>query len=213
MTAVSSFRPFDQDPSGEFTRNQLAAFQSWDKAFERIFFLNGFEPALDSHKTVFIPAEAYPPIIQLIEVAATQPGWSALINADIVISPHLPIVEAKLKARKATCAASWRWTFDPAAGIKDAKVTDFGGDFFAAKQEVWARAYEMVDSRLRIGAQTWDAYMLSFFATFCTQGFYDITPSRTVFHPIHFSRRLGPCVNPNEIMTYGFATMPASRIT
>lgn len=212
MIFVSSFRPLDEDPSGEFTKNQLCAKESWEAVASRIFYLNSFEPRLDSRKTVFIPSEPYPPIMALMEVAASQPGWTALINADIWISPYLPVVEAKLNAKKATCAASWRWTFDPAVGIRDAKVVDFGGDFFAAKQEVWEQAYRMVDERLRIGAVFWDTALLSFFHTFHTASFWNITNSRVVFHPLHTGRKYGPGVDHNTVQTYGYPVMSSSHL-
>lgn len=216
MILVSSFRAFADDPDGSYRTNQLAAFRSWQKVATKIVFFNGFEPELDSPKTIFIPSERYPQILQLVEFCAAQTEWCALLNADIVLGAHFPLVEAKLKARHAQCASSWRYNFDPAVGIQSGVHDDNGLDFFAAVPSVWQKAYEMCDERLTISSGGWDQWCLSLFCTFFQQGFWNVTPSRVIFHPnaaAHGPRIHGPRAEIDTIQTYGWPQMASASIT
>lgn len=212
MILISSIRPFASDPDGTYQRNQLAAKASWDRVASRIIYFNVKEPALDSAKTVWIPSEDYPTILSLVELAAQQTEWTALINADIVLGANLPLVEAKLKARKAKCASSWRWNFDPAIGIQSGVHNDWGGDFFAAVPAVWQKAYEMIDDRLTIASGGWDQWTLSFFCTFYPADFWNLTNSRVIFHPIHHGRVHGPRVELDLVQTYQWPQMSENHI-
>lgn len=207
MILVSSIRQFSNDPTSEYQRNQLAAKKSWEKVATRIVYFSAREPALDSAKTVWIPSEEYPRILDLVEFATQQTEWCALINSDIILGANLPLVEAKLKARKAKCASSWRWNFDPAIGIQSGVHNDWGGDFFAAVPEVWQRCYEMIDERLCVGSTFWDCWMLSFFCTFYVSDFWNITNSRVVFHPNHGARIHGPRFVHDTVQIYGWPRM------
>lgn len=213
MIFISSVRQFDKDPSGEYQRNQLAAKASWERVATRIFYFNAREPALDSPKTVWIPADEYPRILDLCELAAQQNEWCAILNGDIVIGPGFPLVEAKLKARHATCASSWRYNFDPAVGIQGGVHDDNGLDFFAAVPAVWQKAYEMCDDRLHVSSTGWDCWCLSLFCTFFQQGFWDVTPSRVIFHPRHLGRIHGPRVELDLVQTYSWPQMASAKIT
>ncbi len=211
MIAVSSFRPWT-DPDGEYAVNQTAAFKSWKQHFETIVYLNDPQLELVSEKTVFMNSEPFPRIVDLAEVCVHHSGWSAIINADIVIGPNFPLAYSKLKSKKGCAAASWRYEFDPAFGITDARVVDNGLDFFAATQEIWQLVYLKCPEELRLGSQCWDTWMLSFFATFAMHGFFDITPSRVVHHPKHGSRCYGPPVDPSTIRIWSVPIMPNARI-
>lgn len=217
MILVTSARPFDQDPTGEYTRNQLAAKCSWERVADAIVYFNDFEPRLASPKTRFIPSEQFPRIMDMAEVCAMQPGWTAIVNSDIVLGPKFPIVEHKLKHKQATCAASWRYEFDPARGIESAASDrlphDNGVDFFAATQPVWKKIYEAVDERLRIGCIFWDTWLMSFFATFEMSHYWDISPARVIFHPRHDGRKYGPGPEDhNQIKIYSWPVFPDAKI-
>lgn len=212
MIAVSSFRAFDKDPTGEYRTNQLFANQSWQRNFTKIVYFNAFEPELNSAKTIFIPSPEYPQILSLIEFCAMQNEWCAILNADIVLGAGFPLVEAKLKARKATCASSWRYNFDPAIGISSGVHDDNGLDFFAAVPSVWQQAYELCDDRLVIGSTFWDCWMLSLFSTFHLSNFWNLTKSRVIFHPRHGSRIHGPRFVHDSVQIYGWPVMTPAHI-
>lgn len=217
MLIISSFRPFDQDPTGEYVRNQLAAKASWESMADAIVYFNEPEPRLASAKTRFISSDPFPRIMDITEVCAMQPGWTAIVNSDIVLGPKFPIVEQRLKLKQATCAASWRWEFDPARGIESAAKEriphDNGIDFFAATQPVWKKVYEAVDERLRIGCTFWDTWLMSFFTTFEVSHFWDISPARVIFHPRHDGRKYGPGPEDhNQIKIYSWPVFPDAKI-
>lgn len=213
MIFVSSARPFNQDPSGEYTRNQLAAKHSWDSVASAIVYFNDYEPKLANNKTWFINSEPYPRILDLCEFCACQNEWCAILNADIVIGSNFPSVEAKLKARKATCASSWRYNFDPAIGIQSGVKNDNGIDFFAATPEVWRIAYDLCQEQLRLGSGYWDGWMLSVFGTFAAAGFWNLTASRVIFHPNHNGRVHGPHFDITKIKIFQWPVMPYAEIT
>lgn len=205
MIFVSSLRNFT-DPASEYGRNQIAAFKSWSKVAEAIVYFNATpQPEMESPITCWLPSEEYPRIMDMAECCASQPGWSCIINADIVVTPHISSVEQKLKHRKAIAASSWRHTFDPARGLEPRQRTDNGLDFFMATPEFWRKVYAAIPESLRIGTQMWDQWMLAFFSMYAVSGFYDITPSRCICHPNHEGRKYGPFGGPVHI--HGWPTM------
>lgn len=213
MLFVTSCRPMGNNP--EYDRNQLAAKASWERYASACVYFNERQPQLASAKTWFVDAEPYPRIMDLCEFCASQSEWCAILNADIVIGPNFPSVEAKLKARKATCASSWRYNFDPAIGISSGAHNDNGIDFFAATPEVWAIAYDLCQEQLRLGSGYWDGWMLSVFGTFAPLGFYNLTPARVIYHPCdaaHGPRIHGPHFDITKIKIHQWPVMPAFQI-
>lgn len=212
MIFVSSCRPFDKDPTGEYSRNQLAAKASWERYAKSIVYFNDPQKQLKSPKTWFIDSEPYPKILDLLEFCIVQKEWCAILNADIVIGPKFPNVEARLNQRGATCAASWRYNFDPALGIDSGVHNDNGLDFFAATPEVWRIAYEICQEELRLGSGYWDGWMLSTFVTFANSGFWDISPSKVIYHPNHQGRIHGPHFDVTKIRIYSWPVMPSAKM-
>lgn len=182
--------------SPEYDRNQLAAWKSWHEVAEAIIYFNDPQPQLFSSITRFVPAEPYPRILNMVELMMSQPGWCALLNSDIILTPYFKAIEQKLYAKKAIAASSWRHEFDPAIGIEPRARVDNGLDFFAASPWVWANVYAEVNENLRLGAIQWDSWLLGFFSIKAAAGFYDITPSRCVAHPAHQGRCYGPAPAP-----------------
>lgn len=201
----------------EYDRNQLAAKASWEPLAEAIIYFNDPQWQLASWKTKFYPSESHPRILDMVAVAAEQPGWTALINADIVLGNKFPLVIQKLQNKKATAAASWRLEFDPARGIGSAAPErlphDNGLDIFLATQKTWHKVALAVDERLRHGSTYWDSWMLSFFATFECASYYDFTPSKVVFHPKHEGRAYGPGPSDhNSVKIWSWPVMSPAQI-
>lgn len=190
MIFVSSCRPLVKCDAA-YAKNQIDAWKSWQRVAQAVTYFNHPQPELASPITRFIPSEPFPRLIDLVELCADQDDWCAILNADIIITPRFLTVEAALKGRKAWCASSWRHEFDPARGIEPRERVDNGLDFFAARPEFWAKVYNDVPTTLRIGAQRWDTWMLSYFSVYGLSGFWDITPSRCVAHPKHGGREYG----------------------
>jgi hypothetical protein len=210
MIFVSSARPMGNDP--QYDRNQLAAKASWDKCASKIVYFNDIQPQLRSPKTWFVDAEPYPRILDILEFCMSQEEWCAILNADIVVGPNFPVVEAKLRSKNAMCASSWRYNFDPAIGISSGVHNDNGIDFFAATPEVWGRAYELCQEELRLGSGYWDGWMLSVFGTFFMLGFWNLTPARVIFHPNHSGRIHGPHFDITRIKIYQWPVMPSPTL-
>lgn len=187
MIAVSSHRPLAQ--SAEYMRNQLLAHSSWEEVFDQIVYFGEPQQALDGDTTVFIDSEEFPRIKTLMEVAACQKGWSALINADIVVGIGLPRVEQELYRRRAQAAVSRRWQFELDDDSTVPKVVDLGLDFFAASPGIWQEAVRCVPDIFRIGHCRWDSWMLGFLNATCLGACFDITPSMVIFHPRHGDRK------------------------
>jgi hypothetical protein len=209
MILVSSVRPMEC--GGEYARNQLAAWRSWQGVASAVVYFNDPQPELQSSITRYIPSEAYPRILDLVEFCAEQSDWGAILNADIWLSDRLRILEKSLKARKASCASSWRHQFDPAVGVNPCERVDNGLDFFAASPEFWRVVYDKVPETLRLGAQRWDSWMLAFFGMYGVKGFYDLTPSKCVRHPLHGSRCYGDA-GP-EIHFHGWPVMSGASLS
>lgn len=188
MTVISSFRPLGEHP--EYDHNQMVAKASWEGVFDRIIYVNQPEPKLASPKTEFVPTTETHPFIQtMAQVASAQPGWSAIVNADIVIGPSLKAAEHSLRLHGAKAAMSRRYEFNPAVGMGEAKVVDLGLDFFAAVPGTWRQAAEVIPPAFRIGHQQWDTWMLGFINAACGRFCFDLTSYRCVFHPKHEGRR------------------------
>lgn len=202
MIAVSSFRPFGQSP--EFDANAVKAKESWNKAFDSIYYLNAPEPKLETGSTWFVGNDEFPTIKALCEWCAAQDGWSCIVNADITVSPMLKQIVQRADKVFAWALVSFRW--QPNNG--SFAVTDNGLDFFASKPFLWAKARDAVPETLRIGHPTWDTWMIGFFNRHARHHFYDITSYRCVFHPIHGGRQ-HPC-KVEDVLTgaKGFYGMP-----
>lgn len=187
MIALSSFRPLDENP--EYRTNQIAAFESWQHAFDHVVYFNKHDDRMRSEATTFLPREEWPTIKEMAEFAASIEGyWCAIVNADIVVSPDIDFVEQKLKAINAQCAVSSRYEFIPGNPVKAPAVIDNGLDFFAATPDVWRQFAKDVPAHFRIGHNTWDTFAIGWMNTHC-DGFYDITPAKVIFHPRHSGRR------------------------
>lgn len=187
MILVSSFRAMGDH--GEYDLNQLNAHASWDHAAEWIYYVNDPEPLLASLKTEFVPtSEKFPFIRELVAVAARQTTWTAILNADICLSPDLPFAQIALHKRGAMAAISHRYEFEPAVGCEPSKVVDSGLDFFCALPSVWQRMLSGMPPALRIGHQRWDTWMLGWLCAGVAH-LWDITPCRMVYHPKHDGRR------------------------
>lgn len=195
----------------EYDRNQLAAKSSWEKVASAIVYFNEPQSALSSPKTRFIPSEPYPFVRDMVDLCADQDDWCALINADIVVMPYFHTVLAKLKARKASCASSWRWNFDPAVGVNTCARNDNGLDFFMALPGAWDIIHGNMEKtpqgehdaakHLRFGAPTWDSWLQgAFFKLFSHRGLYDISDTRVIRHPIHGGRKHGTGVPPVHLI-------------
>lgn len=181
----------------EIAQNQCSAFQSWDKVADHIVYLNNPDPILTSHKVTFIFSEDYPAIFRMAALAARyESGFAVILNADIIVGEHLPEITKKLNAKRMKAATSYRWQGDPPA------VIDPGLDFFMALPEVWADFAEKVPRSLRIGANQWDSWALSYFATYQTEWYSDLTPAKVVFHPEHGSRQRGPEPEGIQLMSW-----------
>lgn len=201
MIAISTARVTD-DPNDEYYRNQSFALQSWLRVFDAVVFLGPYQKHLDSPITRFYPWEHFPRVYDVVDICADQPEWACIINSDIWVHPGFKRVEEKLRAKKAVAAASWRWTFDPRVGVDPCAHSDYGIDFFAAAPGAWEMVYrEMQNSpqgnidspkHLRLGAPSWDQYMLGvFFMKFSALGFYNLTDTRCIRHPLHGGRKHG----------------------
>lgn len=191
MIAISSHRPHSR--SAEFARNQALAKRTWEGVFRKIIYAGPAEPELDSDKTEFVYTEDFPTIQTLAKMAAAQSDITAILNADICISPRFCNVEHRMRVTPLLCASSRRYHFAPYPkpnfdmALLDEK--DRGRDIFMAKQSLWKRVAEQVPSHLRIGHQQWDAWMSDFFRS---QGvrWTDFTKERCVFHPKHGDRQM-----------------------
>lgn len=186
MIAVSSFKP--RGESLEIEQNQADANRSWNEVFSQIIYFNDYDHAMSSSKTSFIPCEGYPTIKDLAGYCSMLEGWSCIINADIVVTNAMILVEYALDRHNALCATSRRYTFDPKMGISKSSFVDFGLDIFVARPGIWSEVASIVPEDFRIGHCLWDTWMAGFFNA--TGKYYDITPFKCVFHPIHHYRRV-----------------------
>lgn len=193
MIAVSSHRPHSH--SEEFRSNQILAKRTWEGVFQRIIYLGEFEPELNSPITQFIETDQWPFIRKLMEIASTQRGFVAILNADLVLDPKLRPLEHFMRGKGYCCASSRRFHFDPGQpdfhkALAEADCgNDRGRDIFIARNDVWRRAMTHVPMQMRIGHGRWDAWMVDYFRSNYNESFMDFTDDRLVFHPIHGDRR------------------------
>jgi len=95
VTAITSHRPL-KDCTPPIARNQIQARASWESAFQTIVYFGTESSALGGDRVEFIPCQDFPQIKALVACAAKLPGWSALINSDIVVGENLTEVEKQL---------------------------------------------------------------------------------------------------------------------
>jgi hypothetical protein len=187
MIAISSHRPHSD--SAEIAANQIRAHESWQKVFDEILYFGPPEAQLTCDRTTFLECEDFPKIKSLITAASLCSGIVCLLNADIIVAPHLNDIMANLQSYGALAATSQRYQFQPGQDLKTAKVSDYGVDFFAADATLWKRAALHIPDIYRIGHNSWDSWLLGFFNHTCNRRFFDITRSRCIFHPVHHSRK------------------------
>jgi len=206
MIAVSSLRNFTEKT--DYARNQMAAHESWQEVFSAVVYFNSQkQPEMRNAKTRFLPAESFPPLLQLVELCAAQAEWCAILNADIIVRPHFRQVEERLVERRADCCASWRHQFDPKVGWEPCERVDNGLDFFAAEPPFWAKVYRDIPEELRLGAIQWDSWMAGYFNAFGKRNFFNITSTKTILHPLHGERSYGHA--PPPVHFYGQPSMPS----
>lgn len=179
MIAISSYRPREQ--SETIFALQVAAHLTWEKVFTRIVYVGEPVGGLLSPRTVFLPGEDKPTILDLCRVASSMTeGWAALINADIQIEEKAKHLERVLAMHKIDCAFSFR------IPVGRTQREDLGLDFFCARQEVWLHAVREIPREFQIGKQLWDTWMASFFMKHYRCA--DVSASRLIFHPDHGER-------------------------
>jgi hypothetical protein len=198
VIVLSSFRPFREDP--EWDRNQLAAFRTWMMFAQRIVLFGQQEAELMNKKVVFIQSEQWPKIKAMVDYAASQKNqFVCICNGDIMLDPKILRIEQRMKFSNYRCASSRRWHFDPSKpmqeAITNASLTDMDGrddrgrDVFIARWDVWARIAKETPDKLRIGHNTWDAFLTDKFREHWDDKFIDFTAFRYVHHPHHGGRR------------------------
>lgn len=187
MTAVSSFRPLrDCDP--EIARNQIRAFNSWKSVFSEILYFGEPEAKLATPAVQFIPCDPFPPISALALAASMGGNWSAIVNADIVVTPGIfSAISEACQRYQARAITSRRWQFEK-ENLNGAKVVDCGYDFFMAERTLWAEFARKVPPQYRIGHGSWDTYCLGYFNVTLPRQFVDITNRRVIMHPLHGNR-------------------------
>jgi hypothetical protein len=212
MIAVSSHRP-KASCSPEIWRNQLAAHKSWLSAFDRIFYFGSDEDEFHDDKTTSMPCDEFPRIEALAHFCSQTPGWSCIVNADIVLLPDtFRSVELELRRLKAASAMSFRFEFNPADKTRRIRNYDNGIDIFCATQPVWEKVCKKIPDWYRIGHCIWDTWMLGFF-NLEGQPFYEFTGSRCVLHPKHGDRNPIHTVNWISDGYLGAATPPKLKIS
>lgn len=171
----------------------MLAKRTWEGYFRKIIYFGPEEPDLKSQKTEFIESEQWPTIKRMAEVAAKLAGPTAILNADILVTPGLRVVENRLNSGLAVCGSSRRFHFDindlPSLGKARLIDGDRGRDIFVANQRLWGQVARDIPSHYRIGHQQWDGWMTDFFNTF-KPAFVDFTQIRCIFHPTHGDRQM-----------------------
>lgn len=187
MNLLSSVRPLGDCP---VTRQRtLAANRSWRGLFERIIYFGSPHPDLGRPPEVdFLVSEQFPRVVDMCHIAAQLPGWTAIVNGDIIVGRRIKEAEHALDRRRATCAISRRYEFVN-GDMRHAQVVDMGLDFFTARREVWEQIAAEYPDRYRFGHSSWDALMLGAFNYHQRVHLFDLTGWRIVFHPRHGERR------------------------
>lgn len=191
MRAVSTFRPHKE--SEEYARNQGRAVESWQEIFERVFLIGEPEAGLSFANVEFVPGMDFPHIKSMIEILARQPGWSAWINCDIVLTPMLHQAVRRMEQLGKLAATSQRWTFNPVTfDLSKAVVeyNDFGLDIFITTQPHWQHMLSVIPGNLRKAGQVYDTWMTGYFWNRMGHGYCSLTDYRCVFHPKHGGRKM-----------------------
>lgn len=192
MNIVSSHRP--HNVSGEYRRNQVLAKNTWEGICHKITYFGEHEPELGSYKTTFVPSEQWPKIKALAECAGNYNGLTAILNADIVLTPTILGLERQMRLKRHLCASSRRWAFRVQGHtlsdmVENAELGDERGrDIFVAGGVVWRHLANEIPDGYRIGNPYWDAFITDFFRQHYDASFVDFTSWRCVFHPIHGER-------------------------
>ena len=175
----------------EIARNQSLAKRSWEMWAKRIVYFGTSDFDLRSPRTIFLEAEQFPRIKSLMECAGGMNGYTAILNADIVVKPEIRRLEQMMGLRGKLCASSRRYHFDPNTCNWDAAELgdDRGRDIFIARHDVWKRAAREVPEAFRIGNGRWDGYVTDLFRRHYNDSFIDFSQKRLVFHPIHGNRK------------------------
>lgn len=184
MTALSSFRPHRD--SGEYRQNQIRAKNSWEPIFKNIIYFGHLEPELTSPKTEFIPYDGWPFIREMAEIASKLNGYTAIINADIVIEPELSTVVAIMERTGIVAATSMRRDLE----TREILFNDKGRDIFILNQRWWKRVADKVPRSCRIGHFEWDSWMIGFLCYEAKTKFADFSQVKCVFHPKHGGRKM-----------------------
>lgn len=187
MVAISSLKPVKDGP---IFINQGNAAKSWFPLFDKIFYFS--ETDLGWTKKTYreevwtnlawVNWTERPTIKKMAELAQHQKEWSCLINADIIVSPRIKQAEDALNRLGANCAFSRRIPVDGFYSV------DLGLDFFCAKPEVWRVVAQIIPEQFLIGKQQWDTWLMSFLAHNYPETFYDLSPSKLIYHPNHEDR-------------------------
>ena len=186
MNAISTFRPFRE--CSVTALRTFKASQTWTPVFDRIRYLGSHEPSLERDGVEFVPSQQFPKIIEVVQLCAETPGWTALVNADIWLDLKMADVPFDLEKVGGSCAVSRRYEFT-GENLKKASVVDNGLDFFMATQDVWKKIAREYPDHYRFGHSSWDALMLGGFNVVARSTLYDLTKRRLVFHPRHGERR------------------------
>lgn len=176
------------DRALEITRNQMDAKESWEKVFGSITYFSEPLSELDGPKVTFVGGDNRPTIRDMAYEAARLPGWSAIVNADIVLMPKAIRLEQVLTNAKATCAISKRYEFEPPNPPGVGIIVDEGLDIFVAQARVWSKVAATIPEQFVIGKQLWDTWMMGFFAAHYRDTLVDFTYARVVWHPKHQNR-------------------------
>lgn len=189
MNCVSSHRPMGE--GGEIARNQALAKRSWEMWARKIVLYGPNDHELRSPKTSFVDTEPFPRIRDLMRTAASLAGFTAIVNADIVLEPAILKLERHMMLRGKRCASSRRYHFDPnTCDWKAAQLgEDRGRDVFIARQDLWRKAAGEIPEELRIGCSRWDAWCTDYFRIRHNDAFIDFSSMRIAFHPIHGNRK------------------------
>ncbi len=178
------------DDNPEVAANQKRAIRSWAGVFDEVYLFGKPDYQLEHPDITFIDGVDFPPM-SLLYLFGRQSGQiSAILNADIVVSPNLRGVITSTFAKGAHALTSRRYEFDPANPNYDkAQIVDLGADFFCAWPWVWHRAWKEVPTCYRIGNSMWDNWLLAFLGTNFKHNFFDIGPTKCIFHPRHNERK------------------------
>lgn len=188
MIAISTFRPLGE--CTDIDLNQLRAKKSWDEVFDAVILFGRFDPRMAHRNTTFIPCEDFPKIALLSRTASMCPGWSCILNADIVVAPNLISVWDEAVRRGCRAFSSFRYEYDPMdKDLGNAAVKDMGFDFFASEPSIWGQVCQEVPDDMRMGHGLWDSWLLGFFNVNLETRFYDVTSRKCIFHPRHENRK------------------------